>query len=273
MSDLQFDEDLAILHGDRRRRSPAKVSASIPTTVSAVTLLPAPAPPTVIANHEAALAEIRHQSIPQFSDEDASLAIETIEKRLEKDRSQLIWVYQIPATTCKGSLREITLRELLQELVVKVNRIDAIGRRKVAKTRKVADGSLLSEDEVIRTPSTASVSLAAPFSPAVETKRRASQTDQKPKGGLVGISVEVDPFESSRDGKAISPARRSSASSSSAAQAAEAPESSRTPPLDDADVGGAAMQVRIRDLRRLDFLVNPNIEFSVQVCDLDWMLL
>lgn len=45
-----------------------------------------------------------HDSIPHLSEAETAQAMMSIEKRKERDKNQLLWVFQIPARTCIGEL-------------------------------------------------------------------------------------------------------------------------------------------------------------------------
>ena len=78
-------------------------------------------------NHDVAVDLIstnRHDSVPTLSIEETEIALNSVVKRKEKDRNQLIWIFVIPAMTCKGELREVTLRELLAMVTYEVNMVD-----------------------------------------------------------------------------------------------------------------------------------------------------
>jgi hypothetical protein len=253
----------------------------------------------------------RHESVPAMSEEDTWQAIMTIEKRKEKDKSQLLWVYQIPARTCKGELREVTLRSLLQEVLNCSDELDEKHNKKKGRIPAQANISGPISIKPISLKPPASVSEGRPYAPSLDdiasayTQEINTSNHNEPAGdvgvdssghgrtvsdseavaipatkratmrrrSVAAIQVEVDNFKAKdkdkEDGHSgSSPAPDVVNNRESISRASDVSEGQS---LNSDESTNAAIPIRIRDLRRLDFTVNPNVELTVQViCSLTY---
>jgi hypothetical protein len=198
-----------------------------------------------------------HEYYSTLTVEDRLATMSNIEKRKEMEKSQQTeWVYIVPATTCKGSFKEMTLRDILYEIYEEINEINARFQEQLAPEELSPAGDVPNRDNSFLQPHCTPqlspiMEIQSPDTIGSPTNSADTQEERKDDDGS-GVSIDVAYPRSHETGARqlvdaiFSPSRH-------AVETGWAP------------AGTAVPHLRLRDLRRLTFTLNTDLPFSILV--------